>query len=117
MNLKGVFFLFASGAMSCAAGIWLKFAAHKGGFSLTDFNAWREYALAIAAYGFGFIAYAAALKDMRLDVAYPLMVGFSTLLVYLWTALWSGESISLRGVLGAVSIVCGIFMILTLPDS
>lgn len=103
--------------MSCAAGIWLKLAARKGGFSLTDFGALREYALAISVYGLGFIAYAAALKDMRLDIAYPLMVGFATLLVYLWTALWGGESISLRGVLGAVLIVCGIFMILTPPNS
>jgi multidrug transporter EmrE-like cation transporter len=85
----------------------------EAGFSLTNFGAWREYALAIIAYSLGFVAYAAALRSVRLDVAYPLMVGFATLFVYLWTALWGGESISLRGILGAVLIVCGIFMIST----
>jgi multidrug transporter EmrE-like cation transporter len=110
MDMKGILLIFFSGALSCVASIWLKIAAQKGAMSPADFGALWEYALAVAVYGLGFCAYAIALKSMRLDIAYPLMVGFATLLVYVWTALAGDESLSLRGITGAAFVVTGIFL-------
>ncbi|MDR3300429.1 MAG: ligand-binding protein SH3 [Candidatus Accumulibacter sp.] len=110
MNMKGILLLFLSGALSCVASIWLKIAAQKEILSLENPGALRKYAFAIAAYGLGFAAYAIALKSIRLNIAYPLMVGFATLFVYIWTALVGHESLSLHGIAGAVFVVTGIFL-------
>ncbi|KVQ79064.1 hypothetical protein WK07_14675 [Burkholderia multivorans] len=66
--------------------------------------------LAVGCYGVGFIFYSISLKSIQLQVAYPVMVGLTILLLFVYGFLFS-QSISVLSVLGAMFVCVGIFLI------
>ncbi|HEY8026155.1 MAG TPA: SMR family transporter [Burkholderiaceae bacterium] len=68
-------------------------------------------ALALAAYGVGFLAYAQSLKFLPANVAYPVMTGCTMLLAMAAAFVFLGEGIGVRTLIGAALIVGGVVLI------
>jgi small multidrug resistance pump len=110
-----IFLLIISGACSALASILLRVA---GQYALVsgdpiNFVLARPTMLrvgALGAYGIGFVLYAVALRRIELSVAYPLMVGTTVMLLFLFS-LSSGDGLSLRTVGGAALLMAGIWFL------
>lgn len=109
------FLLFLSACMSALASVLIKLAGQE------DFAwAWQWQSLvsrpvflivgALAAYCFGFLFYAVALKKLELSIAYPIMVAGTILLIYGY-GLLMGESVNMQSAAGAVLLIFSIFLI------
>jgi len=68
-------------------------------------------ALALAAYGLGFLAYAQSLKLVPANVAYPVMTGCTMLLAMTAAFIFLDEGIGPRALIGAALILGGVVLI------
>ncbi|AOR70196.1 small multidrug resistance protein [Burkholderia stabilis] len=101
----------ASGVFGGLASILLRVAALKGiAYGESSVLPWVARAAAVAAYGVGFVLYAAALRKTTLGVAYPAMVAISMLVVLSFTALHERFLNPMQAV-GAVVILIGVWMV------
>ncbi|MBN3779488.1 small multidrug resistance protein [Burkholderia sp. Ac-20345] len=101
----------ASGVFGGLAGVLLRVAALKG-IALSESNVlpWIVRGAAVAAYGVGFVLYAAALRKTTLGTAYPTMVAISMLVVLTFTALHE-HFLKPMQVVGAVVILIGVWIV------
>lgn len=103
-----------SAFFSAAASVFLKIGAGRvSGGGQSFFDVFHLYIAAVLAYGLGFVAYATALRAGSVSQIYPSMVGITMLLIFLWNVFSGFEVVEGRGVLGAVLVVGGIYMILS----
>jgi small multidrug resistance pump len=94
------------GALVCSAAgnVLSKYAHHHAGYAKV-----LTMLAAIGSFGMGLILYTLALTDLPLGVAYPVLVGGSMALVAVVAALWFGERMTARHVLGMAMILAGLF--------
>jgi small multidrug resistance pump len=107
--------LLLSSTCSAIASILLRLAGQKN-----SYGEWLIFGLAahpllyrlaaIGAYGTGFAFYALALKRMELSVAYPLMVAVTILEILLF-GFATGESMSVRTILGALLLFASVLLL------
>ncbi|RFU47454.1 ligand-binding protein SH3 [Paraburkholderia sp. DHOC27] len=110
-----IFLLFVSGLCSALASVLLRMASQYGAVhgDLADLVLSRPTMMrvgALGAYGIGFVLYAIALRRVELSVAYPLMVGTTVILLFLFS-LMSGAGLSPRTVGGAALLMAGIWFL------
>src|SRR5580658_2399832 len=101
------FLLLLAGAASATATLLLR-RAGTSGMQDTLFNlpaTWSLTGLALAAYGFGFLAYAQSLKLVPANLAYPVMTGITLLFTLAAGLMLLGENITPRVALGAVLLL------------
>ncbi len=101
-------FILLAGGLSALASILLRVAALDG--VAIPGGQWTMRLLAICAYGAGFVLYALALKRLELSMAYPLMVGTTMMLLFLY-GLFSGEAVTAKTAAGAAMLVLGVCLI------
>lgn len=109
MNFTAYVSLVASSAFSALASVLIKKAPMAGNDRKAQLF---TYALAVAAYGLGFICYSVSLRKLALNVAYPMMVGVTMLFLLGYTTLSDGAP-SLTNITGSVLIALGIFLLLS----
>lgn len=117
MGRYGIPLIVASAFCSAVASVLLKIGAVRisdGHYSVLD--ALHFYLAAVLAYGLGFIAYALALRSGTVSQIYPSMVGVTMLLIFSWNAYAGLEVTGVRGVVGAVLVVLGIYLLLSAAD-
>ena len=108
--------LFLSGSRGALASILLKIASQMGTATANGLQApFLPAAVlfqggALVSYGAGFALYAIALRNVKLSIAFPVMVGV-TLLEILIFSLFIGESLSVRTMLGAGLLLAAIFLL------
>lgn len=111
--IYGYLTLMLSSIASAAASVFLKLAADLSPDSARLFQFLGGTGLkvvAVGCYGIGFIFYSISLKSIQLQVAYPIMVGLTILLLFAYGFLMS-QSVSSISVLGAALVCAGIFII------
>ncbi|MBU9249738.1 hypothetical protein KTD14_09785 [Burkholderia multivorans] len=111
--IYGYLALVMSSVASAAASVFLKLAADLSPDSARLLQALGGAGLkvvAVGCYGVGFIFYSMSLKSIQLQTAYPVMVGLTILLLFLYGFAVS-YSISPTSLLGALFICAGIFII------
>lgn len=117
MGRYGVPLIVVSALCSAVASIFLKIGAVRvSGGHHSVFDVLHFYLAAVLAYGLGFIAYALALRSGTVSQIYPSMVGVTMLLIFLWNAYSGFEIISMRGVVGSILVVLGIYLLLSTAD-
>jgi small multidrug resistance pump len=102
-----------SSIASAAASVLLKLAADLSPDSARILQALGGAGLkvgAVGCYGIGFIFYSISLKWLQLQVAYPIMVGLTILLLFAY-GFALAQPVSPMSVLGAVFVCVGIFII------
>ena len=105
--------LLFSSISSAAASIFLKLATDISAESAWIFQVIGVTGLrivAIACYGIGFVFYSVSLKSISLQAAYPIMVGTTILLLFVYRFVLS-QSITITSIAGAVLICLGIFLL------
>ncbi len=107
--------LFLSSCMSALASVLIKRAGAQAmtwswGNIAIAYLPMLMFGAALAAYCLGFLFYAAALRRLELTVAYPVMVGVTILLLYVY-GLMAGENITLRSAAGALLLMLSIALI------
>jgi len=106
--------LILSGACSVVASVALKIggsATKDGGVALLSMNSLVPYGIAIGSYGLGFALYAAALRELDLSLAYPLMVAIAIIGVMTYGLLFGNESVTICRGIGAALIATGVFFV------
>jgi len=113
VSFLGYISLLLSSFFSALASVLLKLSAvaagNAGFFSLDKSTSLKL--MAIGAYGLGFLCYAWCLKYMELQVAYPIMVAMTILLLFFY-GFYMERAISPVSLLGAGLIVLGIGLVL-----
>jgi multidrug transporter EmrE-like cation transporter len=69
---------------------------------------------AIVCYGVNFLSFTKLLSKQHLSVAYPIVVGCSFVATTLGGALFFGESLTLRAVVGWVAVLAGVTVLAAL---
>ncbi|WP_342704974.1 small multidrug resistance protein [Burkholderia arboris] len=101
----------ASGVFGGLASVLLRVAALKEiSLDESDGLPWIARGAAVAAYGVGFVLYAAALRKTTLGIAYPTMVAISMLVVLSFTAIHEHLLRPMQAA-GAFVILIGVWMI------
>ncbi|MDN7931014.1 hypothetical protein [Burkholderia metallica] len=111
--MYGYLTLVLSSIASAAASVFLKLAADLSPDSarfLQFLGGTGLKVVAIGCYGIGFIFYSISLKSIQLQVAYPVMVGLTILLLFAYGMMLS-QSVSMASMLGAAFVCLGIFII------
>ncbi|MBU9572352.1 hypothetical protein [Burkholderia multivorans] len=111
--IYGYFALMLSSIASAAASVLLKLAADLSPDSARLLQLLGGTGLKVAAvgcYGVGFVFYSMSLKSIQLQVAYPIMVGLTILLLFFYGLLFS-QQVSAMSMLGAAFVCIGIFII------
>ncbi|KVD48538.1 hypothetical protein WS61_06860 [Burkholderia sp. ABCPW 11] len=111
--IYGYLTLMLSSIASAAASVLLKLAADLSPDSARLFQILGGMGLkvvAVGCYGIGFIFYSMSLKSIQLQVAYPVMVGMTILLLFAYGFVMS-QLVSPMSILGAVFVCVGIFII------
>lgn len=104
--------LIASGVLSGLASVLLRLAALRGGVLSIDERTSLLFPLAaIGSYGIGFVLYAFALRKTSLDVAYPLMIAVSMLVVQVFTAV-NEQALKPMQLIGALVILGGVWLVM-----
>lgn len=109
----GYLTLLLSSIASAAASVLLKLAADLSPDSARILQLLGGVGLKIGAvgcYGIGFIFYSISLKWLQLQVAYPIMVGLTILLLFAY-GFALAQSVSPMSVLGAIFVCIGVFII------
>lgn len=115
MSAMPYFLLFLSACMSALASVLIKLAGQSEFAWAWDWSNLVSrplllIAAALAAYCFGFLFYAVALKKLELSIAYPIMVAATILLIYGY-GLLMGENVNSQSIAGAVLLIFSIFLI------
>ena len=71
------------------------------------------FVLAIASLGLAFLFYVRSLAQLKLAVAYPVMVGLSMIIVAVANHFWLGPPLTLPQLLGILVLFLGIVLIST----
>jgi multidrug transporter EmrE-like cation transporter len=71
------------------------------------------FVLAIASLGLAFLFYVRSLAQLKLAVAYPVMVGLSMIIVAVANHFWLGPPLALPQLLGILVLFLGIVLIST----
>ncbi|HEF4725980.1 ligand-binding protein SH3 [Burkholderia multivorans] len=111
--IYGYLTLMLSSIASAAASVLLKSAADLSPDSARLLQLLGGTGMKLAAvgcYGIGFIFYSLSLKSIQLQVAYPIMVGLTILLLFAYGFVFS-QPISTASVVGAGLVCAGIFLI------
>jgi len=64
---------------------------------------------ALGSYGIGFLLYAWALRETEVRVAYPVMVSFTVIQLFIWSAMFESTP-DLKALIGTAFILTGIFL-------
>ncbi|CAM4211746.1 hypothetical protein [Bordetella muralis] len=109
----GYLMLFLSSIASAAASVLLKLAADMSGedarILLLNGKTGLK-AVALGCYGAGFVFYSISLKSIPLQTAYPIMVGATILLLFIYGLVLS-QPLSSTSIMGAVFVCFGIFLL------
>lgn len=65
---------------------------------------------ALMVYGIGFMLYGYALRALNVSAAYPIMVGITVIILFLYSFL-RGEVINSRIIMGAAAVILGIILL------
>ncbi|WP_175796561.1 hypothetical protein [Burkholderia anthina] len=110
--IYGYLALVFSSIASAAASVLLKLAADLPPDSarfLQLLGGTGLKAVAVLCYGVGFVFYSLSLKSIQLQIAYPIMVGVTILLLFVYGVVLS-QSVSMTSMLGAAFVCLGIFI-------
>jgi|GEM_PF-5115871 len=108
------YFIIVAAFFSALSGFLLKTGARRiNGDSIFTFEAIFPYSLAVFSYGLGFIAYSLALRSSSVSQVYPAMVGVTILLIFSWNIFSEFETVTIRGSIGAVLVILGIYLVLS----
>ena len=106
--------------LTAAANLLLKYAALKredwAQTKSVAANSWELFAtpslaLGIFCLGLAVIAYAIALRNINLSVAYPVMTTSVVVLVALFSAVFFGEPVTLVKAVGTVIVISGVVLL------
>jgi len=109
---NGYLLLAISSIFSATANFLLKYSGKKSFENFSpETNVFIFYGMAVLAYACGFIFYALALRQENVIHAYPTMVGFTILCIFLWNIISGSEKIETHSFIGSIVIIFGILII------
>jgi small multidrug resistance pump len=109
MNFIAYLALAIAGACGAIASVLLTRVAGIPLIPLTSLGAGLRFA-AVAVYGLGFLLYGYALRGVAVNVAYPIMVSASVILLFVYTTA-GGHPASPRSILGAGLVLAGVALL------
>ena len=102
----GIAWCALAGMASCGATLLIKQShSHEGTMRLVVLG------MALATYGIGFVTYALALKNLPVNLAYPVMTGFTMLCIAGASALFLQEPLTVTQILGMALIAAGAVLV------
>jgi multidrug transporter EmrE-like cation transporter len=106
MPWGGIAWCALAGMASCGATLLIKQSHSHAGMMR-----FLVLGMALATYGIGFVTYALALKNLPVNLAYPVMTGFTMLCIALASALFLHEPLTLTKLLGMALIAAGAILV------
>jgi len=62
-------------------------------------------------FGLNLIFYAVALRDIKLNIAYPILVGIGLIIICIYSVIIDSRSLSIKELLGAAVILFGVYLL------
>ncbi len=111
MRWEWVFLLIAAG-FNMGANLLLKNAGDNSVSSATMLYFSWGFVIAVGLFGLNLVAYSQALRTIPVSVAYPTLVGLSTLLLAIFSITFFGDQMNISRLAGFVLLIASLYLIM-----